>query len=161
MKTVVIGGTGLIGSKTVTRLRAKGHEVLAASPNSGVNTLTREGLPEALAGAEVVVDLANSPSFEDKAVLEFFETAGKNLLAAEAKAGVKHHIALSLVGTASPGERLLPWQAGSRKAHQSLADPLLDRALHPVHGIPEEYRRFQHRRYDRSSLSGLCSADRI
>lgn len=99
MKIVVIGGTGLIGSKTVTRLRARGHEVLAASPNSGVNTLTGEGLPEALAGAEVVVDLANSPSFEDKAVLEFFETAGKNLLAAEANAGVKHHIALSVVGT--------------------------------------------------------------
>jgi uncharacterized protein YbjT (DUF2867 family) len=99
MKIVVIGGTGLIGSKTVARLRNKGHEVLAASPNSGVNTITGDGLAEALAGAEVVLDLANSPSFEDKAVLEFFETAGHNLLAAEAKAGVKHHIALSVVGT--------------------------------------------------------------
>lgn len=99
MKIVVIGGTGLIGSKLVTRLRAKGHEVLAASPNSGVNTITGEGLAEALAGASVVVDVANSPSFEDRAVLEFFETAGRNLLAAEAVAGVSHHIALSVVGT--------------------------------------------------------------
>jgi hypothetical protein len=99
MKIVVIGGTGLIGSKTVARLRAKGHDVLAASPNSGVNTITGEGLAEALTGCDVVLDLANSPSFEDKAVLEFFETAGHNLLAAEAKAGVKHHIALSIVGT--------------------------------------------------------------
>jgi uncharacterized protein YbjT (DUF2867 family) len=99
MKIVVIGGTGLIGSKTVERLRKKGHEVLAASPNSGVNTITGEGLREALAGAQVVIDLANSPSFEDKAVLEFFETSGRNLLAAGKKAGVKHHIALSIVGT--------------------------------------------------------------
>lgn len=98
MKIVVIGGTGLIGSKTVERLRKKGHEVLAASPNSGVNTITGEGLAEALSGAEVVLDLANSPSFEDKAVLEFFETSGRNLLAAGRAAGVKHHIALSIVG---------------------------------------------------------------
>jgi len=99
MKIVVIGGTGLIGSKTVERLRARGHEVLAASPNSGVNTLTGEGLAEALAGAQVVVDLANSPSFEDAAVLHFFQTAGQNLMAAEKAAGVKHHVALSVVGT--------------------------------------------------------------
>jgi uncharacterized protein YbjT (DUF2867 family) len=98
MKIVVIGGTGLIGSKTVERLRKKGHEVIAASPNSGVNTITGEGLAEALSGAQVVIDLANSPSFEDKAVLEFFETSGRNLLAAGKAAGVKHHIALSIVG---------------------------------------------------------------
>ncbi|AZO69967.1 SDR family oxidoreductase [Mesorhizobium sp. M1D.F.Ca.ET.043.01.1.1] len=98
MKIVVIGGTGLIGSKTVERLRKKGHDVLAASPNGGVNTITGEGLAEALAGAQVVVDLANSPSFEDKAVLDFFETSGRNLLAAGKVAGVKHHIALSIVG---------------------------------------------------------------
>lgn len=97
MKIVVIGGTGLIGSKTVAVLRQGGHEVLAASPNSGVNTITGEGLKEALAGAQVVIDLANSPSFEDKAVLEFFETSGRNLLAAEAAAGVRHHVALSIV----------------------------------------------------------------
>ncbi|MBZ9656758.1 SDR family oxidoreductase [Phyllobacterium lublinensis] len=99
MKIVIIGGTGLIGSKTAARLREKGHEVLAVSPNTGVNTVTGEGLAEALVGAEVVIDLANAPSWEDKAVLEFFETAGRNLLAADAKAGVKHHIALSIVGT--------------------------------------------------------------
>ena len=99
MKIVIIGGTGLIGSKTVTRLAAKGHEVIAASPNTGVNTLTGEGLAEALKGAQVVIDLANSPSFEDKAVLAFFETSGRNLIAAEKAAGVGHHIALSVVGT--------------------------------------------------------------
>ena len=98
MKIVVIGGTGLIGSKTVAILRRGGHEVVAASPNSGVNTITGEGLKEAMVSAQVVIDLANSPSFEDRAVLEFFETSGRNLLAAEAAAGVRHHIALSIVG---------------------------------------------------------------
>jgi len=99
MKIVVIGGTGLIGSKTVAILRQGGHEVVAASPSSGVNSITGEGLKEAMAGAQVVIDLANSPSFEDKAVLEFFKTSGRNLLAAEAAAGVRHHVALSIVGT--------------------------------------------------------------
>jgi uncharacterized protein YbjT (DUF2867 family) len=99
MKIVVIGGTGLIGSKTVAILRQGGHEVVAASPKSGVNTITGDGLKEALAGAQVVVDLANSPSFEDKAVLEFFATSGRNLGAAEVAAGVRHHVALSIVGT--------------------------------------------------------------
>src|SRR6476661_329841 len=99
MKIVVIGGTGLIVSKTVAILRKGGHDVVAASPNSGVNTITGEGLKEAVVGAQVVIDLANSPSFEDKAVLEFFETSGRNLLAAEAAAGIRHHVALSIVGT--------------------------------------------------------------
>src|SRR5213079_2454783 len=99
MKIVVIGGTGLIGSKTVAILCQGGHEVVAASPQSGINTITGEGLSEAVAGAEVVIDLANSPSFEDNAVLEFFETSGRNLLPAEAAAGVRHHVALSIVGT--------------------------------------------------------------
>jgi uncharacterized protein YbjT (DUF2867 family) len=103
MKIVVIGGSGLIGTKVVSKLRGQGHEVVAASPRSGVNTVTGEGLAEALAGAQVVVDVANAPSWEDKAVLEFFETSGRNLLAAEAAAGVRHHVALSVVGT----ERLL------------------------------------------------------
>src|SRR5579863_8312907 len=98
MKIVVIGGTGLIGSKTVAILRQGGHEVIAASPATGVNTITGEGLPKALAGAQLVIDLANSPSFEDRAVLEFFETSGRNLLASEAAAGVSHHVALSIVG---------------------------------------------------------------
>ena len=98
MKIVVIGGTGLIGSKAVPILRQRGHEVVAASPNTGVNSITGEGLKEAMAGTQVVIDLANSPSFEDKAVLEFFETSGRNLLAAETAAGVRHHVALSIVG---------------------------------------------------------------
>jgi uncharacterized protein YbjT (DUF2867 family) len=98
VKIVVIGGSGLIGTNLVDRLRQKGHEVVAASPSSGVNTITGEGLAAALAGAEVVVDVANSPSFEDKAVLDFFRTSGRNLLAAEAAAGVGHHLALSVVG---------------------------------------------------------------
>jgi uncharacterized protein YbjT (DUF2867 family) len=99
MKIVVIGGTGLIGSKTVAILRQGGHEVVAASPKTGVNTITGEGLKEAMAGTQVVIDLANSPSFEDRKVLEFFETSGRNLHAAEAAAGVQHHVALSIVGT--------------------------------------------------------------
>jgi uncharacterized protein YbjT (DUF2867 family) len=99
MKIVVIGGTGLIGSKTVAILRQGGHEVVAASPKNGINAITGEGLKKAMAGAQVVIDLANSPSFENKAVLEFFETSGRNLLAAEAAAGVRHHVALSIVGT--------------------------------------------------------------
>jgi uncharacterized protein YbjT (DUF2867 family) len=103
MKIVVIGGSGLIGSKLVNKLRDQGHEAVAASPNSGVNTLTGEGLSEALKGASVVVDVSNSPNWEDKAVLDFFETSTRNLLAAEAAAGVGHHVALSVVGT----ERLL------------------------------------------------------
>jgi len=98
MKIVVIGGTGLIGSKVVEKLKQKGHEAIAATPNTGVNTITGEGLKGAMAGVQVVIDLANSPSFEDKAVLEFFETSGRNLLAAEAAAGVRHHVALSIVG---------------------------------------------------------------
>jgi uncharacterized protein YbjT (DUF2867 family) len=102
-KIVVIGGSGLIGTKVVNNLRQYGHEVVAGSPSTGVNTITGEGLADALAGAQVVVDVANAPAWEDKAVLEFFETSGKNLLAAEVAAGVGHHVALSVVGT----ERLL------------------------------------------------------
>ena len=103
MKIVVIGGSGLIGKKLVSNLRQHGHEVVAGSPSTGVNTITGEGLSDTLAGAEVVVDVANAPVWEDKAVLEFFEMSGRNLLAAEAAAGVGHHVALSVVGT----ERLL------------------------------------------------------
>lgn len=98
MKIVVIGGTGLIGSNVVARLQRKGHDVLAASPSTGVNTVTGEGLSAALAGAQVVVDVANAPNFEDHAVMEFFQTANRTLLAAEAMAGVRHHVALSVVG---------------------------------------------------------------
>ncbi|HZP70720.1 MAG TPA: SDR family oxidoreductase [Pseudolabrys sp.] len=99
MKIVVIGGTGLIGSKVVAKLKQAGHAVIAAAPNTGINTITGEGLANALAGARVVVDVANSPSFEDKAVMDFFQTSGRNLGAAEVAAGVGHHVALSVVGT--------------------------------------------------------------
>ncbi|HXL79410.1 MAG TPA: SDR family oxidoreductase [Pyrinomonadaceae bacterium] len=109
MKIVVIGGTGLIGSKVVSIFRERGHEVVSASPSSGVNTLTGEGLAEALTGAQVVVDVANSPSFEDKPAMDFFEKSGRNLLGAEKTAGVKHHVALSVVGT----DRLTGSGAGS------------------------------------------------
>ncbi len=103
MRIVVIGGSGLIGKRLVNKLRQRGHQVAAASPSSGVNTVTREGLAQALAGAQVAVDVSNAPNWEDGAVLAFFETSGRNLLAAEAAAGVQHHVALSVVGT----ERLL------------------------------------------------------
>lgn len=113
MKVVVIGGTGLIGTKVVAILRQRGHEVVPASPATGVNTITGEGLAAALAGATVVVDVANSPSFEAEAALTFFETAGRNLLAAEQAAGVTHHVALSVVGT----DRLL--ESGYFRAKQA------------------------------------------
>jgi uncharacterized protein YbjT (DUF2867 family) len=99
MKIVVIGGSGLIGSKLVNTLRERGHDVLAASPSTGVNSITREGLAAAMDGADVVVDVANAPSWEDQAVLDFFEISSRNLLAAEAAAGVRHHVALSIVGS--------------------------------------------------------------
>jgi len=124
MKIVVIGGSGLIGTKLVKRLRQRGHDVLAASPASGVNTITGEGLAQALTGAQIVVDVANSPSFEDKPAMEFFETSGRNLLAAETAAGVEHHIALSVVGT----ERLL--QSGYFRAK------LVQEELIKASGIP-------------------------
>src|SRR5262245_35668880 len=104
MKIVVIGGTGLIGSKLVKNLAEHGHEAVPAAPDTGVNTITGEGLTEALAGATVVADVSNSPSFEDTAVLEFFETSTRNILRAEAEVGVKHHVALSIVGTDRLGE---------------------------------------------------------
>jgi uncharacterized protein YbjT (DUF2867 family) len=102
MKIVVIGGTGLIGRQLVARLRAAGHDALAASPSTGVDTISGDGLAEGLAGADAVVDVANAPSFDNAAVLTFFETSGRNLLAAETAAGVRHHVALSVVGTDRP-----------------------------------------------------------
>ena len=124
MKIVVIGGTGLIGSKVVEKLRAHGHEAIAAAPSTGVNTLTGEGLADVLKNASVLVDVSNSPSFEEKAVMEFFQTAGRNLLKAGAAAGVEHHIALSIVGV----ERL----EGSGYMRAKMAQEALIRAS----GIP-------------------------
>jgi uncharacterized protein YbjT (DUF2867 family) len=130
MKIVVIGGTGLIGTKVVNNLRQRGHGALAASPSKGVNTLTGEGLNEALTGARVVVDVANSPSFDDKPSMDFFETSGRNLLAGEKTAGVSHHVALSVVGT----DRLTGSGAGSLSGYfrAKLAQENLIRAS----GIP-------------------------
>ncbi len=137
MKIVVIGGTGLIGSKTVAILRQGGHEIVAASPKNGINSITGEGLEEAMAGTQVVIDLANSPSFEDKAVMEFFETSGRNLLAAEAAAGVRHHVALSIVGT----DRTR--QGRPRETDRGLRHSLHHRPLDPVPGVPRRHRRFK------------------
>jgi hypothetical protein len=142
MKIVVIGGTGLIGSKTVAILRQGGHEVLAASPNSGVNTITGEGLKEALAGAQVVIDLANSPSFEDKAVLEFFETSGRNLLAAEA-AGCPAPCRALHRRNRPDRQWLFPRQGRPRETDQDLRHPIHHRPLDPVPGIPWRHRRFK------------------
>ena len=136
MKIVVIGGTGLIGTKVVKNLRDKGHEVVAASPSNGINSVTGEGLAAALVGAKVVVDVANAPSWEDKAVLEFFETSGRNLLAAEAAAGVGHHVALSVVGTDRMlASGLLPREDGPGKPDQGVLDSLYDCACNPVFRI--------------------------
>lgn len=124
MKIVVIGGTGLVGSKTVAILRQRGHEVVAASPDSGVNTITGQGLNEAVAGAQVVIDLSNSRSFENEAVLEFFETSGRNLLAAETAAGVQHHVVLSIVGTdRMPGNGYFHAKVAQEKLIETSAIP--------------------------------------
>jgi uncharacterized protein YbjT (DUF2867 family) len=124
MKFVVIGGSGLIGSKLVTKLRDLGHEAIPASPDSGVNTLTGEGLADVLQGADVVVDVSNSPSFEDAAVLEFFETSTRNLLDAEATASVGHHVALSIVGTdRNPGSGYMRAKVAQEKLIQGSSIP--------------------------------------
>ena len=161
MKIVVIGGTGLIGSKTAPILRQGGHEVLAASPNTGVNTITGEGLAKALAGAQVVVDLANAPSWEDKAVLEFFETSGRNLLAAEATAGVRHHVALSIVGTdRSPDNGYFRAKVAQEKLIEKLRHPLHHHPLDPVHGIPRRHRHFRYEWKHRQAFARPVPAHR-
>jgi uncharacterized protein YbjT (DUF2867 family) len=123
MKMVVIGGTGLIGSKTVAILRQGGHEIVAASPKSGVNSITGEGLKEAMAGAQVAIDLTNSPSFEDKAVMQFFETSGHNLLRAETEAGVRHHVALSIVAIDRTDNGYFRAKAGQEKLVEASGIP--------------------------------------
>src|SRR5438132_4136498 len=143
MKIVVIGGTGLIGSKTVSILRQGGHEVVAASPNAGVSSIPGQGLKEVMAGTQVVIDLANSPSFEDRAVLEFFETSGRNLLAAEAAAGVRHHVALSIVGTdRTPDNGYFRAKVAQEKLIEA-SGPLHHHPRDPVSGIPRYHRRYK------------------
>jgi hypothetical protein len=145
MKIVVIGGTGLIGSKSVAILRQGGHEVVAASPKSGINSITGEGLKEAMAGAQVVIDLANSPSFEDKAVLEFFETSGRNLRAAETAASVRHHVALHRRDRPDDRKWLFPRQGRPGETDRDLRHPLHHHPLDPVHGIPRWHRCCKYR----------------
>jgi uncharacterized protein YbjT (DUF2867 family) len=158
MKIVVIGGTGLIGSKTVAILRQGGHEVLAASPNSGVNTITGEGLKEALAGAQVVIDLANSPSFEDKAVLEFFETSGRNLLAAEAAAGVRHHVALSIVAIDRTDNGIVEIAGPERAPFNEIVARYLKAVGDPREVVSDPEARYWGGRVDEHSLVPLGEA---
>jgi uncharacterized protein YbjT (DUF2867 family) len=162
MKIVVIGGSGLIGKKLVKNLSQQGHEVVAASPSSGVNAVTGEGLAQALAGARVVVDVANSPSFEDKAVLEFFETSGRNLLAAEATVGVGHHVALSVVGA----DRLLASgyfraKIAQRESDQGLAGSINDRSRHAVLRVRGQHRPIGNRGADGSVAASADAAHRV
>ena len=157
MKIVVIGGTGLIGSKVVANLKRKGHEAIAAAPNTGVNTITGEGLKEAMAGAQVVIDLANSPSFEDKAVLEFFETSGRNLLAAETAAGVRHHIALSIVGTDRSDNGYFHAKVAQEKLIRPRASPTPSSAR-PSSWISSAPSPLQVRMETRSGFRPACSS---
>jgi uncharacterized protein YbjT (DUF2867 family) len=145
VKIVVIGGTGLIGTKLVKN-PASAAMVLPASPNTGVNTITREGLLKALDGAEVVVDVANAPVWEDKAVLEFFETSGRNLLAAEAAAGVRHHVALSIVGSERLPDNGYFARRSRRKAHQGVRHSLHHPACHAVLRVCPRHCPVGHRR---------------
>ncbi len=162
MKIVVIGGSGLIGTKLVMRLRESGHEVMAASPNSGVNTITGEGLAEALAGAQVVVDVANSPSFEDKAVLEFFETSGRNLLAAEAAAGVRHHVALSVVGSDRlPDSGYLRAKMAQERLIKASKIPYTIVRSTQFFEFVERHRPIGHRRANGSPVAGSSAAHRV
>jgi uncharacterized protein YbjT (DUF2867 family) len=141
MKLVIIGGTGLIGSKLVTKLREHGHEAVAASPDTGVNTLTGEGLAEALQGASVVVDVSNSPSFEDKAVMEFFTTSTRNLLKSAAAAGEALRRAVRGGNRAYTRESLPPSEERSGNADQGGRDPVLDRSGDPVLRVHQAHRR--------------------
>jgi hypothetical protein len=143
MKIVVIGGTGLIGSKTVVILRQRGHDVVAGSPQNGINSITGKGLKEAMAGTQVVIDLANSPSFEDKAVLEFFQTSGRNLLAAETAAGRPAPCRAIHRWNRPVRQWLFPRQGRPGESGQDLQHPVHHHSLDPVPGIPARHRRFK------------------
>ena len=161
MKIVVIGGTGLIGSKVVEHLAEHGHEAIAASPNSGVNTITGEGLAEVLAGANVVVDVSNSPSFADDDVLEFFTTSTNNLLAAEREAGVTPPRRAVGRRRRPPAEQRLPAREGrAGAAHRGVGPAVLDRAGDPVLRVRRAHRRRGHRRRHRTAQHGADAADR-
>jgi hypothetical protein len=160
VKIVVIGGTGLIGSKLVKTLRGHGHQAVPASPDTGVNTLTGEGLAEALDGAAVVVDVSNSPSFEDAAAMQFFQTSTANLLDAEAIADVGHHVALSVVGTERLSESGYIGQERPGETDQGIADPLLDRPRDAVLRVHQRHRRRRNRRQYGATRTRPDPADR-
>ena len=159
MNIVVIGGTGLIGSNVVRDLRREGHDAVAASPDTGVNTLTGDGLAEVLKGAAVVVDVTNSPSFEDAAVMEFFETSTRNILAAAASAGVGHVVALSVVGSERlPDSGYLRAKTKQEKLIKSSAIPVLDRARDPVLRVHHPHCRRRDRRQHGPACRQCCSS---
>ena len=141
MKIVVIGGTGLTGSKLIKKLRAKGHDALAAAPNTGVNTITGEGLKEALSGAQVVVDLANAPLWRTRRCSNSSRTSGRNPMAAEKAAGVKHHLALSIVGSHRTPTAATFAKGGPGKSDQGLRDSVHDPALYPVLRVRRRHRQ--------------------
>lgn len=143
MKIVVIGGTGLIGSKVVSKLTEQGHEAVAAAPTTGVNTLTGEGLAAVLKGAQVIVDVSNSPSFEERPVMDFFKTSTTNLLKYGVAAGVGHLAALSVVGTDGLSESILPSQDCSRKAHQGVKPAILHHSRSAVLRVRQGHRRLR------------------
>ena len=159
MKIAVIGGSGLIGTKLVNDFREHGHEVVAASPSTGVNTITGEGLAKALEGAQVVVDVANAPLWDDNAVMEFFQTSGRNLLAAEAVAGVRHHVALSVVGANRlPAGGYLRAKVAQEKL--AIRDSIHDRPLDTVLRVRERHRSIGHRRGNGAIVTKSHAADR-
>ena len=159
MKIVVIGGTGLIGSKLVTKLRERGQDALAASPNTGVNSVTGEGLAEALEGASVVIDVSNAPSWEDSAVMQFFETSTRNLLSAEAAAGVRHHVALSVVGSERmPDSGYFRAKIAQENLIKSSPIPYTIVRAHSVLRIRKRYRRFFHPRQSSAAAIRIHSA---
>jgi uncharacterized protein YbjT (DUF2867 family) len=161
MKIVVIGGSGLIGARLVALLSKAGHEVLAASPRNGVNTVTGEGLSHALMGADVVVDVTNAPSWEPQAVLDFFRTSARNLGKAEVAAGVHHHIALSIVGCDRTSENAyFTAKVAQEEAIESAGVPYTDRARDSVHGVHRRHRGFQHGRRYGAHRRRTVSADR-
>jgi uncharacterized protein YbjT (DUF2867 family) len=161
MKILVIGGTGLIGSKTVAILRQADHEVVAASPATGVNCMSGEGLSQAMAGTQVVIDLANSPCFEERAVLEFFETSGRNLLAAEAAAGVRHHVCLSIVGTdRMPDNGYFRAKLAQERLIEASGIPLHHHPLDSVPGVPRQHHCLRYGRRQGKALARPLPAHR-
>jgi len=156
VKVLIVGGTGFIGRKVVSMLRERGHDAVAASPGTGVNTITGEGLDEAIAGAEAVLDVTNAPTFDPKGVLDFFTTSTSNLAKAERRAGVRHHVVLSIVGIEASRQPLSSWKNGPGSRDPGFGCALHDRACYPVHGIPREHRGLRHVKRRNADFDGEC-----